>query len=363
MMIATKRTIRAKRMILIILAAVLAAIIGVIALNKLHSDFSRLKETDQEILKEYDLFYAQEKASPLWQDYLISEKTLAFLPKGALYLYLVNPTHEINSIFAQKIILPDSFSIYSVYRVSILHPEVWRMKGGGNFNTLGKTYSLFGEQIYYIQYDESTALTQQYTSKHFLTFLAHESFHYYMQNQWRLEEYPYTESLTAEDLKLLRQEYAVLDAISQELQNGAEGRHRLLEDARRYLSIMGARITSNPNYIASELAKERDEGTATYAAIKASRLVGYDFGIMYFDNVKNVPFSDVFEQIDAGNLDASFLYTRMPYETGALLCELMDALEIPDWQGMLNSQTLEAPQTLYSVLNESIETIERELSD
>ena len=103
---------------------------------------------------------------------------------------------------------------------------------------------MLGESVYFVQYEEDAALAQPYTSKHFLTFLTHES----------LDE----------------------------------------------------RIASNPEYITSELIKERDEGTATYVSIKASRLVGYDYGVMYFDNVKDVPFCDVFSQINAGNLEYLF---------------------------------------------------------
>ena len=345
-----------KHIILTILTVIIAAITVTIVLNRVPSDFSQLKEAEQAVLKEYNRLCEQEKASPLWQGYNIADKPMVLLPKGELSVYLVNPIHEVNSIFAKKIILPDNFSINSVYRVSSLNPDVWMMKKSGNFNTLGKTYSLLGEQVYFIQYDEEEALERKYTAKHFLTFLTHESFHYYMQDQWKLGEYPYIESLTSRDLELLRQEYDVLESISQTLQGEAADQSQLLEDTKQYLSIMNERIASNPEYVISELIKERDEGTATYVAIKESRLVGYDYGIMYFDNVKNVPFSDVFEQIDAGSVDISFLYERMPYETGALLCELMDALDISKWQNVLNEQTLEIPQTLYSVLKESIES-------
>ncbi len=347
-----------KRIFLILLAAFLAVIAGILFLNRLPSDFSQLKETEQAVLSEYDVLCAQEKVSLLWQEYSISEKPTVFMPKGSLSVYLVNPSHEIDSIFAKKLTLPDNFSTNSVYRVSSLHPEVWRMKASGNFNTLGETYSLLGEQVYFFQYDEDVSLSKPYTSEHFLTFLVHESFHYYMQNQWEIGEYPYIESLTQEDMELLRQEYAVLDAVKQALQGETVDQNQLLSNTRQYVSIIDKRIASNPAYTMSELSKERDEGTAAYVSIKASELVDYDYGVMYFDNVKDVPFSDVFEQIDAGNVDTSFLYARMPYETGALLCELMDALELPNWQSALNSQTPETPQTLYSVLKEFVETME-----
>ena len=95
---------------------------------------------------------------------------------------------------------------------------------------------------------------------------------------------------------------------------------------------------------------ETSEGTATYVGIKASEMVGYDFGVMYFDNKKNVPFIEVMPNLEAGHFNKSFLADRMPYETGALLCMLLDALEISDWKEMLNSQTLENPVTLFDIL-------------
>lgn len=92
------------------------------------------------------------------------------------------------------------------------------------------------------------------------------------------------------------------------------------------------------------------EGTATYVGIRASQLTGYDFGVMYFDNVKDVPFSDLRNTVESGRLDTQVLANRIPYETGALLCLLLDRLAVPDWQAELNRQTPEQPVTLYDVL-------------
>lgn len=35
-----------------------------------------------------------------------------------------------------------------------------------------------------MRYDAKTSLQTQGTSRHFIAFLAHEAFHYYMQNNW-----------------------------------------------------------------------------------------------------------------------------------------------------------------------------------
>ena len=93
----------------------------------------------------------------------------------------------------------------------------------------------------------------------------------------------------------------------------------------------------------------------TYVGIQASRRVGYDFGVMYFSNRKDVPFSEIITQYRAGNIDKSYLADRIPYETGGLLCLLMDELEVPNWQETLNNQTLDAPVSLYSTLKDWVE--------
>ena len=79
---------------------------------------------------------------------------------------------------------------------------------------------------------------------------------------------------------------------------------------------MEQRLQANPAYLQAELSMETAEGTASYAAIQAARAVGYDLGVMYFDNQKNVSFTEVIPMLRAGKIDASFLADRMPYEPG-----------------------------------------------
>jgi hypothetical protein len=335
---------------LIVIAAILIVLLGMMTANRLRADYSQLNATDQAVLSEYDLFCSKERDSPLWQGFSLSDKTIVLMPRDSLSVYLVNPGHEINNVFAKKLTLPDTFSLEKVYRISALLPSIWKMKASGNFNTVGEIYSLFGDEIYYVKYDRSTSLEQQYTSEHFITFLSHEAFHYYMQNQWKMEENADAGTLSSKDLQLIRREYDVLEKNHQYFLKGSSSPEELNRYALQYVSIMDARMEANKAYTTSEISKETAEGTATYVGIKASELVGYDYGVMYFDNIKNVSFSDVFPQIDAGKLTTAFLFSRMPYETGALLCQMMDALKIPGWQEELNGQTPETPRTIYSVI-------------
>ena len=332
------------------LAVILIVLLGMIAANRLRANYSQLNAADQAVLSEYNLFCSNERSSPLWEGFSLSDKTIVLMPRASMSVYLVNPTHEINNIFAKQLTLPDTFSLGKVYRISAVLPPIWKMKASGNFNTVGESCSLFGDEIYYVKYDRSTSLEQPYTSEHFITFLAHEAFHYYAQDKWKIEEYADPGTLTSKDLQLIRKEYDVLEKIHQYFLKGDFSQDELNRYALQYVSIMDERMKANKAYTTSEASKETAEGTATYVGIKASKYVGYDYGVMYFDNIKDVSFSDVFPQIDAGKLTAAFLFSRMPYETGALLCQMMDALKIPGWQKELNSQTLETPQTIYSVI-------------
>lgn len=97
--------------------------------------------------------------------------------------------------------------------------------------------------------------------------------------------------------------------------------------------------------------------TATYVGIKAAAFVGYDFGVMYFDNVKDVPFSNLKLTVEAGAYDVRQLADRIPYESRALLCLLMDRLEIPDWQVRLNKQTKEQALTQYDLIEDYVESL------
>lgn len=148
---------------------------------------------------------------------------------------------------------------------------------------------------------------------------------------------------------LLAEEYQVLAGIQEQLLLEAPDVDALKEYASAYVDVMDRRLAANKEYVSKELEMEAAEGTASYIAIQASRRVGYDYGVMYFSNQKNVSFDEIMPQYQAGNLDKSYLADRIPYETGALLCLLMDELQIPNWQEAFNAQTTDNPVSTYSI--------------
>ena len=265
--------------------------------------------------------------------------------------YLVNPSDEPDSIFAAKINMPQD-SALRVYRVSFLAPQTYAMRlEVGNFNTLDKTYDVFGDEVYFIKYNRKDSVEAPNSSRHFITFLTHEAFHYYMQNQWS-DGSRFTGELSENDIDLMAEEYDALAGIQAELLRDSPSRETLLGYADAYVRAVEQRLEANPEYVQSELSMETVEGTAQYVGIRASRIVGYDYGVMYFDNTSNVSIAEVIPMFRSGGIDESFLSDRMPYETGALLCCLLDAVGAQGWQERLNAQTLENTTTLHAVIKE-----------
>ncbi len=340
----------------IVISVPLLFSVGLIGKNKIfNTAYKQLNDTDQKMLAEYNELYGAFQKENLWKDFDLENKTILAVSKDNLNTYLLTPTNAPNNIFSKKIDMPDDFQLQEVYRIVPITPQVIKIRFDlvSNFNTIGESITVFKNDVYFIKYDAETSFEKINQSEHFAPFLTHESFHYYMQNNWRQYDRPNTE-LDNEGLQLFKNQYELLDLISEEIRSGSS-KERLINYTKQYVDIVSRRIENNEEYVLSELAHETAEGTAQYLSIKAADIVGYDFGIMYFDNVTNVPFADVFKQIEVGNLGVEFLANRMPYETGAQLCLLFDELQIPNWQEKLNAQTLDKPIGLYDVLKDYID--------
>lgn len=340
-----KRKITITVLIVLVFAAFAAAVIP----NQLGARYEALSASDQMILKEFDTYCQSGQTPDIWPGFGLEQKTILTMGGSFGSAYLINPSGEISNIFAKKIQMPEDFKI-AVYRISPLAPQLLSFRIDGNFNTIGETYSCFGNPVYYVKYDKEEAVSSPYSSNHFITFLNHEAFHYYMQNQWMRGSTFSAEGLSEEDLALLYEEYQVLTKIQEALLEQVSDQNLWREYATEYVSSIQKRIQQNPSYVKKELERETVEGTATYVGIKASKIADYDYGVMYFDNIKDVPFSDLQRVVESGLYEKQKLADRIPYETGALLCLLMDELKIPNWQETLNSQTIAEPVTLYDII-------------
>lgn len=324
--------------------------------NRSGNTYDALGELDRAVLKEANDYLASEQNGPVWEGYRLSEQPILAINKESRQAFLINPKEDVQSFFAKEIILPEDFSV-KVYRISPTAPQMFRFLFPSNFNTIGKNYSVFGNDVYFTKYDAESN-KGLHNSSHYITFLTHESFHYIMQKDWPEAGRFYTGDLTDKDLDLLSEEYAVLAKIYDALKQPDKSELSVL--ASEYVSAVEKRIKANPQYMQDELQAETCEGTATYVGMMASRTVGYDYQVMHIDassagkGIVELPFDAVVPMIRDGELSKDIITTDLIYHSGGLLCELIDQLQITDWQQKINSQTKAAPVTLYSVLAEYV---------
>lgn len=346
----------------IIITLLLIALILLVTdafINKKISSNGAISDLDKKALEELKLVYEADSKNgdgKFWKNFMLSDHSVLLISKDSHYSYLINPEKEPISIFASKLKMQKDNKQckqkFNVYRISLLYPKLWPIKiFGGNFNTIGKTTNVMKSKVYYIKFD-SDNFNKKYSSNHLVTFLYHEAFHYFMQNNWPGGE-RFIGNLDKDDMDLLEEKLNLLDQAKVLINNKSRDQSELIKVGEKILSIEEKRKKSNSAYVEKENMMETVEGTATYMGIMASKAVGYDFGPMYFDNIKDVPFSDVLPTYKEGRLDQGFLRDRLPYETGAQITLLLDELDPEkNWQTYLNKQSKENPKTLLDALKE-----------
>lgn len=113
-----------------------------------------------------------------------------------------------------------------------------------------------------------------------------------MQKNWdniSFRGYSYNDN----ELDLLDNEYEVLEEIKKALDKN-DDKNTLKNLGKEYLKVMDERFEkTDTEKIQAEIFEETMEGTANYVSIKAAKVVDYDYGILYFDNAKNVKFDEI----------------------------------------------------------------------
>ena len=105
---------------IVVLLLILAAV--AIALNRSNTDFSDLNDTDQQILLEFDAFCKANAENAIWQGFDLENKTVLAIGGMLKNAYLINPSAEINNLYAAKIDMPQD-SVLNVYHISFLTPQ------------------------------------------------------------------------------------------------------------------------------------------------------------------------------------------------------------------------------------------------
>lgn len=306
-----------------------------------------LPEGDERMIRELEQVFQKdgEKGNPsYWQEYKLAHHPVLILNKESRNAYFINPKASIPQFLAKRIACENE--MIDVYRIPRLYPGLWRLRlFGGNFNTIGKVTTVMNNSVYYLKYS-STDFKKNYSSQYPPVYLYHESFHYFMQTQWA-EGGRFSGKLSQKGMDLLHEKCKLLDEAKAMLEAPEERSEACLSLVGKLLDLEEERLAEDPIYVRAERRMETTEGTATYMGILAARSAGYDFGTMYFDNKKDVPFSDVVPYYKDGRLAEGFLRDRLPYETGAQIALILHALDKEDrWQIFLNEQNLDQSRTL-----------------
>ncbi len=196
---------KSRRALVILACALVLCVVGplaAVAKNQMAAGFDELSETDQTVLSEYNTLCESLSENDVWDGFGLEDKTILALAGDWGDGYLINPEEPVSSIFAKEIALPDGWSI-TVYRVSMAEPGLMPLRLAGNFNTVGETYSLYGSPLYFVKYGSEASVSMKWSSDHFSALLAHEAFHYYMQDEWAEGGRFSTEGLTDADVALL----------------------------------------------------------------------------------------------------------------------------------------------------------------
>lgn len=345
-----------KAIIGIVAISVLCVLAGIV-FNRVNASYEKLDKQEQKVLTEVDAYLQKCGGDKIWPGLNLEKKSFLLVDGKIGAAYLVNPQKKVGSIFAKKLEMPGTFKT-AVYRISPMYGETLKYRFGGAFSTIGSTHRVLGNDVYFLRYEEENTGSDEYNSRHFVTHLAHESFHNYMQNEWPSYGRFDTSSLTADDLNKMQKQYLLLADIQKELKKKKRDNRVLKRLAKKYVKSVDERIHANKEYMKEELAEETAEGTAMYMGIKASEAAGYKYQLMMFrgKDGKNVElsFADIVPLIQDGKMDRSSIASDWVYQSGDLLCELMDAIKVPDWKGQLNKQGKEHPVTLYSILKQSL---------
>lgn len=347
---------------LIVLPVVIIGLMVVgLAANKIKSNnFNKLSTLDQGMLldlSETHQMYRENKEDIWGSSYDFSKVPLILTPvsrdKGIWHThsYAVGIPEMGGSIFAEKVIFPDTLRLDTVYRVSGFHPRLWPTWLPFNFTfaSVGNTHSLFmkySEQ----NFEENSGLHE------FKYFLMHEAFHEFHQvrlweNVNNMNSSIWGVERSAEMYQYFMTELSILDAINQE--KNPEILQIILLD---FITLRNHRYEHWP-FMKQEMTPETLEGTATYIEEKYKRLLwGDDFEL-------SMTFTDFFlgsafkNAIENGVI-SGFIDKDIYYSIGANLGLAMDLIGL-DWKASADHEEL-----MYNILEEHFQDKEsRSIND
>ena len=171
----------------------------------------------------------------------------------------VFPTQMCIRDSAKEVKMPKGFYFKSVYRFNKAPLKVESIRG--NFSDMDSDLSI-GENknIFCFKYNTNNFRKAVDPAYAFSPFFTHEAFHYYMQNDWKIEGAPSSVALTKKEISYIGLKYKVLDKIRIENEKDKINKKKLNKLISEYISIEEKRKEINEGYLKEEHSKETAEG-------------------------------------------------------------------------------------------------------
>lgn len=362
---------KSKNKLFIIILSIIVLLVGTviidIILNKTYkTNYENFNSVDKEMFGQLSKIYKQfdENSDKLWGN----KDNLSKMPiilirtnkdKGIIrkYAYAINVKGIENSIFAEKMDMPSSLNLPTVYRLSKFDINMISTWFPSNFGTV----DIDKENIFYFKYHpkmiENPDLYFDFSS-----FLIHESFHTYNQKDWTYDkndvEYIENYPVNKENYALIGLEFKLLDKCMEE---------KNIEEVKKHLKewtiVRTYRYKKWPQLI-GETNSEAIEGTARYMEYKYSKLTGGKLTVLANkEKPYHITFTHAFNCISNG-IGETPVYLDRPikYETGAALGLIMDKLNI-DWKGDIEDSSNKNGETQYEILKKYFNISDKDVSD
>lgn len=362
---------KSKNKLFLIILSIIVLLAGMVVidiiLNKTYkTSYESFDSVDKEMFQELSQIYKQfdKNSDQLWGDKDKLNKMPLILirtnkDKGIIrkYAYAINLKGIENSIFAEKMDIPSSLNLPTVYRLSKFDINMISTWLPSNFGTIDMDKANTFYFKYYPKMIENPDLYFDFSS-----FLIHESFHTYNQKDWTYDkndgEYIENYPVNKENYALMGLEFKLLDNCMEE---------KNTEEIKKYLKewtiIRTYRYEKWPELI-KETNTEAIEGTARYMEYKYSKLTGGKLTVLANkEKPYHVTFTHAFNCISNG-IGETPVYLERPikYETGAALGLIMDKLNI-DWKDDIEDIPNKNGETQYEILKKYFNISDKDVSD
>ena len=334
-----------------IFVGIVFVIIGLfIYINHTYDEYIKLDYADKLVIDEFDKLVKNENHNKEIEELDLKNKTVVFISEDHFRVFILNSKNMKNGLFTQEVKLNEKYSI-NCYKVSILHPGVIKLLMSSDTPKIGKTYKFNGEEVYYHRYNRDYNIDEKYSTNHLAVELVFNMYNYYKQGDWSPVLELSTSMVTNEIFNAYNDVFNHLSEMQYELGKEYPDKQKLGEYAYQYVRAVDKMKEIDPEYTNKVLYRETYMGVPRYYSIKAAQVIGYNFGIMYYNNEQNVSFRNVIVSINSGGVSKSFLYERGSYEVGALITNVLDYLGV-DYRSKIEQNTKDNKVTLYDILVE-----------